>query len=93
MHLPKKLGNMRPTDLYDMDLWPSVTNLIVSEMVKRSWVLFKVYLSNIVFDSGVSPNFDDNIQIDAPAEFDDEVSAFPFDILRVACGIRGYLGG
>ena len=87
MHLPKKLGNMRPTDLYDMDLWPSVTNLIVSEMVKRSWVLFKVYLSNIAFDSGVSPNFDNTIQIDPPAEFDDEVRSFSFGILRAVCWI------
>jgi hypothetical protein len=73
MSLTNKLGNMHLAGLYDPDLWPGVTNLIISEMVKRTWLLFKIHLSNIALDSGLSPNLDESIQIGQPAEFDDEV--------------------
>lgn len=75
---------MKLSNLHDMDLWPGVTNLIVSEMVKRSWVLFKIYLSNIVLDSGLSVSFDENIDIAPPLEFDDEVcTLIHFEILKL----------
>jgi hypothetical protein len=76
MNLTNKLDNMHRAGLYDTDLWPGVTNLIISEMVKRSWLLFKIHLSKIALDSGLSANFDETIQIGQPAEFDDEVHSF-----------------
>jgi hypothetical protein len=78
MSLTNKLGNMHLAGLYNTDLWPGVTNLIISEMVKRTWLLFKIHLSNIALDSGLSANLDGTIQIGQPAEFDDEVFSFGF---------------
>ncbi len=66
---------MEPMDLYDQDLWPGVTCLIVSEMAKRSWIMFKVYLSNVSLELGKSSNYYD-IKIDLPTLFDDEVKCY-----------------
>jgi hypothetical protein len=63
---------MDPTNLYDTDLWPGVTNLIVSEMAKRSWAMFKLYLSKVALELGRSSNFD-AMEIQAPTLVDDEV--------------------
>ena len=64
---------MDPMDLYDQDLWPGVTNLIVSEMAKRAYTMFKLYLSNVALELGRSPNFDDSMNVGSPAEIDDDV--------------------
>jgi hypothetical protein len=51
----------------------------MSEMVKRTWLLFKIHLSNIALDSGLSANLDETIHLGQPAEFDDEVRSFELD--------------
>lgn len=66
---------MEPASLYNQDLWPGVTCFIISEMVKRSWTMFKLYLSNISLEIGRSSNYDD-IEIDLPTLFDDEVHCY-----------------
>jgi hypothetical protein len=60
---------------YNSDMWPGVTNLVVSEMAKRSWSIFKVYLSNVAMELGRCTSFDD-IRILPPTVVDDEVSLF-----------------
>jgi len=74
INLQRALDDMDPTELYDQDLWPGVTNLIVSEMAKRAYTMFKLYLSNVALELGRSPNFDDSMNVGSPAEIDDEVS-------------------
>jgi hypothetical protein len=73
---PRRLSGQDYTDLsafYNPDMWPGVTNLVVTEMVKRSWSMFKVYLSNVAMELGRCTGFDD-ILIPAPTVVDDEVS-------------------
>ena len=47
---------MDPRDLYDTDLWPGMTKLIVCEMAKRSWAMFRLYLSKVALELGRSSN-------------------------------------
>lgn len=75
LSLERTLVNMEPVDLYDQDLWPGVTCLIVSEMAKRSWALFKLYLNNVSLELGRSSNLDD-MKVEQPTLFDDEVEVF-----------------
>ena len=63
---------MNPEGLYDTDLWPGVTKLIISEMAKRSWTMFRLYLSKVALELGRSSNFD-KMEIAAPTLVDDEV--------------------
>jgi hypothetical protein len=72
LDLARFLNEMDPTNLYDTDLWPGVTNLIVSEMAKRSWTMFKLYLSKAALELGRSSNFD-TMEIQVPTLVDDEV--------------------
>jgi hypothetical protein len=73
INLSRALDDMDPMELYDQDLWPGVTNLIVSEMAKRAYTMFKLYLSNVALELGRSPNFDDSMNVGSPAEIDDDV--------------------
>ena len=68
---------MEPINLYNQDLWPGVTCSIISEMAKRSWTMFKLYLSNVSLELGRSSNYDD-IKIDLPTLFDDEVHCYNY---------------
>ena len=75
---PRRLFGQERTDLsafYNPDMWPGVTNLVVTEMAKRSWSMFKVYLSNVAMELGRCTDFD-NILIPSPTVVDDEVSLF-----------------
>ena len=72
LDLTRYLNEMDPTKLYDTDLWPGVTTLIISEMAKRSWTMFKLYLSKVALELGRSSNFD-TLEIQAPTSVDDEV--------------------
>ena len=62
-------------DPYDQDLWPGVSVMVIYEMAKRSWAMFKVYLSNVAMELGRHTNFDD-MQIELPRPVDDEVPLF-----------------
>jgi hypothetical protein len=64
-------------ELYNQDLWPGVTCLMVSEMAKRSWTMFKLYLSNVSLELGRSSNYTD-MKIDLPTLFDDEVQCYDY---------------
>jgi hypothetical protein len=72
---PKTLFNEEDTDLsafHNQDIWPGVTKLVVSEMVKRSWSMFKVYLSHVAMELG-RPTAFSGIEISLPTVVDDEV--------------------
>lgn len=73
LNFARKLEEKEPTDLYDQDLWPGVTNLVIYEMAKRSWSLFKLYLSSVALELGRSANFD-SLDIERPILVDDDVS-------------------
>jgi hypothetical protein len=64
---------MESMQLYDQDLWPGVSNLVLSEMAKRSWSMFKLCLSNVALELGRSSNFD-SMEVGRPTLIDDEVS-------------------
>jgi len=57
---------------YDSDLWPGVSVLVVFEIAKRSWCMFKMYLSNVAADFGWHSNFV-NMHVEEPTPVDDEV--------------------
>jgi hypothetical protein len=73
LNFARKLEEKDPTELYDQDLWPGVTNLVIYEMAKRSWSLFKLYLSSVALELGRSANFD-SVEIERPTLVDDDVS-------------------
>lgn len=79
LDLGRALNDMDPINLYDPDLWPGVTTLIVSEMAKRSWTMFKLYLSKVALELGRTSNFD-TMEIQAPTLVDDEVRNLKFSI-------------
>lgn len=81
--MARKLKEMSPMDLYDPDLWPGVTTLIVSEMAKRSWTMFKLYLSSVALELGRSSNFV-TMDIAVPTLVDDEVRNCNFHIWLTA---------
>ena len=66
------LAGMDPVEKYNPDIWPGVGNLIVSEMAKRAWSMFKLYLSSVALEIGRHSNFD-NMDVEKPALVDDEV--------------------
>jgi hypothetical protein len=68
---------------YNQDIWPGVTKLVVSEMVKRSWSMFKVYLSHISMELG-RPTAFTILEISLPTVVDDEVCLFQSIIPKVA---------
>ena len=72
LDLPRRLDDMDPMELCDQDLWPGVTNLILSEIAKRSWSVFKLCLSNVALELGLSPNFN-SMEVGRPMLIDDEV--------------------
>ena len=63
-------GNLE--EFYEPDLWPGVTRLVVHEMAKRSWSMFRVYLGNVAMELGRQSNFYD-MEILPPTLVDDEV--------------------
>jgi len=73
LNLSRAFEEKEPTALYDQDLWPGVTNLVVYEMAKRSWSMFKLYLSNVALELGRSANFEP-LEIERPTLVDDDVS-------------------
>lgn len=68
---------------YNQDIWPGVTNLVVSEMVKRSWTMFKVYLSHVAMELGRPTTFT-VVDISPPTVVDDEVCLFQTSVPQVA---------
>ena len=72
LNLRQALNKRNPEELYDQDLWPGVTQLVVSEMAKRSWSMFRVYLSNVAMELGRRSNFYE-MDIPSPKLVDDEV--------------------
>ena len=72
LNLKRLLDQKNPEALYESDLWPGVTRLVVYEMAKRSWSMFRVYLSNVAMDLGIRSNFYD-MKIPPPVMIDDEV--------------------
>ena len=61
-----------PGDVYDPELWPEVSNLVMFEIAKRAWSLFKVYLNNICLDLGRRAPFY-NLDVGSPKPVDDTV--------------------
>jgi len=59
-------------DCYDGDVWPGVSCMVISEIVKRSWSIFKIYLSNVAMELGRRTNFD-RMGVELPRLVDDEV--------------------
>jgi hypothetical protein len=72
LNLRQALNKRNPEEFYDQDLWPGVTQLVVSEMAKRSWSMFRVYLSNVAMELGRRSNFYE-MDIPSPKLVDDEV--------------------
>jgi len=58
--------------IYDPELWPNVSNLVVWEMVKRAWSLFKIYFNYVCLVLGRRANFYD-LEVDRPTRVDDTV--------------------
>ena len=63
-----------PGIVYDPELWPHVSNLIIFEMSKRAWSLFKVYLNTTCLDLGRRANLCD-LEVDGPKPVDDTVQS------------------
>jgi hypothetical protein len=69
------------TEVYDAELWGQVPNLIILEIVKRAWSVFKIYLGNIYLDLGRRPDYYD-LEMDRPKPVDDAVSFnISFDVI------------
>jgi hypothetical protein len=68
--------------------------MVISEMVKRSWSIFKVYLSNVAMELGRHTNFDDT-EVELPRLVDDDVMPFmTFSFLYLVSRNRsGYYRG
>ena len=72
MDLGRKLALIDPAEMYDHELWPGVTNLLLQQMAKRAWSMFKLYLSNVALELGTRSNLS-SMEVDLPALVDDEV--------------------
>jgi len=62
-----------PRLVHDPEVWPQTSNLIMFEMAKRSWVLFKVYLINAFLALGRRSSWYE-LAVERPKPVDDEVS-------------------
>jgi hypothetical protein len=61
-----------PSEVYDAELWGQVPHLIIFEIAKRAWSVFKIYLNNVYLDLGRRPDFYD-LEIERPKSVDDAV--------------------
>ena len=69
------------TEVYDAELWGQVPNLIILEIVKRAWSVFKIYLGNVYLDLGRRPDYYD-LEMDRPKPVDDAVPGnFSFNVI------------
>ena len=69
------------TEVYDAELWGQVPNLIILEIVKRAWSVFKIYLGNVYLDLGRRPDYYD-LEMERPKPVDDAVSFnISFDVI------------
>lgn len=64
-----------PGVAYDPELWPEVSNLVIFEMAKRAWSLFKVYTNNVCLELGRRAPFYE-LEVRKPKPVDDTVD-FP----------------
>ena len=80
LNLRRVLEEKNDDELYESDLWPGVTRLVVYEMAKRSWSMFRVYLSNVAMELGRRPNFY-HMEIPPPVMVDDEVYKYNTHLL------------
>jgi len=56
--------------IYDLELWPEVSNLIMFEMAKRAWSVFKSYSNNLCLELARRPHFQD-IEVERPKPVED----------------------
>jgi hypothetical protein len=58
--------------LYKPELWPQVSQLLIFEMAKRAWSVYKLYVTNVFLALDRRPRFPP-MQVDPPKPVDDEV--------------------
>ena len=68
-----------PGALYEPELWPQVSYLVISEMAKRAWSLYFSYDVTVILGLGLDPLFL-KLQVEPPRPVDDQVSLFMNEI-------------
>ena len=71
--LSRWIAGKEPGMFYDPELWPEVSNLVIFEMAKRAWSVFKIYFTNLSLELGDRPYFLD-IDVGRPKPVEDIVS-------------------
>jgi hypothetical protein len=61
-----------PRLVHDPELWPQTSNLIIFEMAKRAWSLFKIYVVNVFLALGRRSSCYE-LGVESPRPVDDEV--------------------
>jgi len=61
--------------IYKPELWPQVSYLVVFEMAKRAWSLYKLYVVNVFLALDRRPCLPP-MQVEAPKPVDDQVLPF-----------------
>ena len=72
LNLGRMFDERGPMEIYDQDLWPGVTTVVVSEMAKRAWSMFRLYLGNVALELGRPSNLEP-MDVERPTPVDDEV--------------------
>ena len=72
LNLALYMDGKDPRLVHDPELWPQTSNLIMFEMAKRAWALFKVYLINVFLALGRRSSWYE-VAVESPKPVDDEV--------------------
>src|SRR5271170_5291266 len=75
MKLPMYSQGKEMGYVYNPELWPGVSYLLIFEMAKRAWSLYKLYVTNVFLALDRHPCFP-NLQVEAPKPVDDQVLSF-----------------
>jgi hypothetical protein len=87
LNLALYMDEKDPRLVHDPELWPQTSNLIMFEMAKRAWSLFKVYLINAFLALGRRSSWYE-LAVDTPKPVDDEVQVSIFADLILVTGRR-----
>lgn len=72
LNLALYMDGREPRLVHDPELWPRTSNLIIFEMAKRAWSLFKVYVVNAFLALGRRSSYYE-LGVESPKSVDDEV--------------------
>ena len=72
MNLPMYSKGKDLGAVYKPELWPHTSSLIIFEMSKRAWSLYKLYVTNVFLTLDRHPCFP-NLRVELPKPVDDQV--------------------